>query len=220
MVIAIDGFSSCGKSTIAKALAKKLNLPYIDSGAMYRAVTWYFLKNSIDITNDVAVYGAINNIHLKFIREGEANVLYCNGEPLIDEIRSMEVSNIVSEVSTISEVRIKLVTLQQDMGEHGAVMDGRDIGTVVFPKADYKFFIVADPKIRAQRRYDELTAKNENVTFEEVLENLAHRDHIDTTREHSPLRKAEDAIEIDNSYMSKEEQLDLILKYITDKMKS
>lgn len=220
MVIAIDGFSSCGKSTIAKALAKKLNLPYIDSGAMYRAVTWYFLKNNIDISNDVAVYGAINNIHLKFIREGEANVLYCNGEALIDEIRSMEVSNIVSEVSTISEVRIKLVTLQQDMGEHGAVMDGRDIGTVVFPKADYKFFIVADPKIRAQRRYDELTAKNENVTFEEVLENLAHRDHIDTTREHSPLRKAEDAIEIDNSYMSKEEQLDLILKYITDKMKS
>lgn len=220
MVIAIDGFSSCGKSTIAKALAKKLNLPYIDSGAMYRAVTWYFLQNKIDIANDIKVYGAINNIHLKFVREGESNVLYCNGEALIDEIRSMEVSNFVSEVSTIPEVRIKLVTLQQDMGEHGAVMDGRDIGTVVFPKADYKFFIVADPKIRAQRRYDELTAKNENVTFEEVLENLVHRDHIDTTREHSPLRKAEDAIEIDNSYMSKEEQLDLILKYITDKMKS
>jgi CMP/dCMP kinase len=220
MVIAIDGFSSCGKSTIAKALAKKLNLPYIDSGAMYRAVTWYFLKHKVDFTNDVEVYGAINNIHLKFVREGESNVLYCNGEALIDEIRSMEVSNIVSEVSTISEVRIKLVTLQQDMGEHGAVMDGRDIGTVVFPNADYKFFIVADPKTRAQRRFDELKAKNENITFEEVLENLTHRDHIDTTREHSPLRKAEDAIEIDNSHMTKEEQLDLILEYITDKMKS
>jgi cytidylate kinase len=220
MVIAIDGYSSCGKSTIAKALAKKLNLPYIDSGAMYRAVTWYFINNDIDYTNDIAVYDALNNIHLKFVREAESNVLYCNGQPLIDEIRSMEVSNLVSEVSAIPEVRVKLVTLQQDMGEYGAVMDGRDIGTVVFPKADFKFFIVADPKIRAQRRYDELTAKNEKVTFEAVLENLAHRDHIDTTREHSPLRKAIDAVEIDNSYLDKDQQLDKILDIITQKLKS
>jgi len=220
MVVAIDGYSSCGKSTIAKALAKKLNLPYIDSGAMYRAVTWYFINNNIDYTNDIAVYDALNNIHLKFVREAESNVLYCNGQPLVDEIRSMEVSNLVSEVSAIPEVRVKLVTLQQDMGEYGAVMDGRDIGTVVFPKADFKFFIVADPKIRAQRRYDELTAKNEKVTFEAVLENLAHRDHIDTTREHSPLRKAIDAVEIDNSYLDKDQQLDKILDIITQKLKS
>lgn len=220
MVIAIDGFSSCGKSTIAKALAKKLNLPYIDSGAMYRAVTWYFINNDINLNNDSEVYGALNSIHLKFVRDGESNVLYCNGQPLLDEIRTMEVSNLVSEVSAISDVRVKLVTLQQDMGEHGAVMDGRDIGTVVFPKADYKFFIIADANIRAQRRFDELTAKNENVTFEEVLENLTHRDQIDTTREHSPLVKAEDAVEINNSYMTKEEQLDLILEYITERLRN
>lgn len=220
MVIAIDGYSSCGKSTIAKALAKKLNLPYIDSGAMYRAVTWYFLNHMVNINHDVEVYTALNSIHLKFIREGDANILYCNGIALSDEIRSMEVSNFVSEVSTIPEVRVKLVTLQQDMGEHGAVMDGRDIGTVVFPEADYKFFIIADAHIRAQRRFDELTAKNEVVTFDEVLENLAHRDHIDTTREHSPLIKADDAIEIDNSHMTKEEQLDLILEYITERLRN
>jgi CMP/dCMP kinase len=214
MIIAIDGYSSCGKSTIAKALAKKLNLPYIDTGAMYRAVTYYFLQHDVDFQNEKQVYDALNHISIKFVREGENNVLWLNGSPLTDELRSMEVSNLVSEVSTLAEVRIKMVTLQQQMGEHGAVMDGRDIGTVVFPNADYKFFLIADPIIRAQRRHAELTAKNQNIALETIIENLAHRDHIDSTREHSPLRKADDAIEIDNSYLSKEEQLYLILNMI------
>lgn len=214
MIIAIDGYSSCGKSTIAKALAKKLNLPYIDTGAMYRAVTYYFIQHNVDFQNEKQVYDALNHISIKFVRDGENNVLWLNGIPLTDELRSMEVSNLVSEVSTLAEVRIKMVTLQQQMGEHGAVMDGRDIGTVVFPNADYKFFLIADPIIRAQRRHAELTAKDQNIALETIIENLAHRDHIDSTREHSPLRKAEDAIEIDNSHLSKEEQLYLILKMI------
>jgi CMP/dCMP kinase len=214
MIIAIDGYSSCGKSTIAKALAKKLNLPYIDTGAMYRAVTYYFINHNVDFQNEKQVYDALNHISIKFVRDGENNVLYLNGGPLTDELRSMEVSNLVSEVSTLAEVRIKMVTLQQQMGEQGAVMDGRDIGTVVFPNADYKFFLIADPIIRAQRRHAELVAKDQNIALETIIENLAHRDHIDSTREHSPLRKAEDAIEIDNSHLSKEEQLYLILKMI------
>lgn len=214
MIIAIDGFSSCGKSTIAKELAAILKLPYIDSGAMYRAVTWYFLENNIDYTNELAVYDGLNHISIKFVREGDQNVLYCNGQPLKAELRSMEVSNKVSEVSAIPEVRIKMVTLQQQMGSNGAVMDGRDIGTVVFPEADFKFFLVADPAVRAQRRYDELKEKNENISYEEVMANLAHRDHIDSTREHSPLRKAVDAIEIDNTHLNKEEQIEVILKYL------
>ncbi len=218
MIIAIDGYSSCGKSTIAKALAKKLGLPYIDTGAMYRAVTYFFIQNNVSYLIEKHVYDALNHISIKFVREDENNVLWLNGEPLKDQLRSMAVSSLVSEVSTLPEVRIKMVTLQQQMGEFGAVMDGRDIGTVVFPKADFKFFLVADPIIRAQRRFDELQAKNEIITFDAIIENLAHRDHIDSTREHSPLRKAEDAIEIDNSHLSKEEQLDLILEYISEKM--
>ncbi|HRD08557.1 MAG: (d)CMP kinase [Saprospiraceae bacterium] len=214
MIIAIDGFSSCGKSTIAKELAAILKLPYIDSGAMYRAVTWYFLENNIDYANELAVYDALNHISIKFVREGDQNVLYCNGQPLKAELRSMEVSNKVSEISAIPEVRVKMVTLQQQMGSNGAVMDGRDIGTVVFPEADFKFFLVADPAVRAQRRFDELKEKNENISLEEVMANLAHRDHIDSTREHSPLRKAADAIEIDNTHLNKEEQIEVILKYL------
>ncbi len=214
MIIAIDGFSSCGKSTIAKELAAILKLPYIDSGAMYRAVTWYFLENNIDYANELAVYDALNHISIKFVREGDQNVLYCNGQPLKAELRSMEVSNKVSEISAIPEVRVKMVTLQQQMGSNGAVMDGRDIGTVVFPEADFKFFLVADPAVRAQRRFDELKEKNENISLDEVMANLAHRDHIDSTREHSPLRKAADAIEIDNTHLNKEEQIEVILKYL------
>mgnify|MGYP000867267277 FL=1 len=214
MIIAIDGFSSCGKSTIAKELAAILKLPYIDSGAMYRAVTWYFLENNIDYANELAVHDALNHISIKFVREGDQNVLYCNGQPLKAELRSMEVSNKVSEISAIPEVRVKMVTLQQQMGSNGAVMDGRDIGTVVFPEADFKFFLVADPAVRAQRRFDELKEKNENISLDEVMANLAHRDHIDSTREHSPLRKAADAIEIDNTHLNKEEQIEVILKYL------
>jgi CMP/dCMP kinase len=214
MIIAIDGFSSCGKSTIAKALAKKLSLPYIDTGAMYRAVTWYFQNNKVSLDDDVAIYDALNHIDIKFRREYDENVLYLNNLPLKDELRTMDVSSWVSEVAAIPEVRIKMVTLQQQMGEHGAVMDGRDIGTVVFPNADYKFFLNADINIRAQRRLAELSGGNSRLTMEEVLANLAHRDHIDSTRDHSPLKKAHDAIEIDNSHLTKEEQLALILKYI------
>lgn len=214
MIIAIDGFSSCGKSTIAKALAAILKLPYIDSGAMYRAVTWYFLEHQIDFMDEHAVYDALNHISIKFVREGDQNVLYCNGRALREELRSMEVSNKVSEVSAIPEVRIKMVTLQQQMGSNGAVMDGRDIGTVVFPEADFKFFLVADPTVRARRRFDELKEKNEDISLEEVIANLNHRDHIDSTREHSPLRKADDAIEIDNTHLSKEEQIQVIIKYL------
>ncbi|MBK7787067.1 MAG: (d)CMP kinase [Saprospiraceae bacterium] len=214
MIIAIDGFSSCGKSTIAKALAAILTLPYIDSGAMYRAVTWYFLEHRVDFTDEHAVYDALNHISIKFVREGDQNVLYCNGKALREELRSMEVSNKVSEVSAIPEVRIKMVTLQQQMGSNGAVMDGRDIGTVVFPEADFKFFLVADPTVRARRRFDELKEKNEDISLEEVVANLNHRDHIDSTREHSPLRKADDAIEIDNTHLTKEEQIQVIIKYL------
>lgn len=214
MIIAIDGFSSCGKSTIAKALAAILKLPYIDSGAMYRAVTWYFLEHHIDFMDEHAVYDALNHISIKFVREGDQNVLYCNGKALREELRSMEVSNKVSEVSAIPEVRIKMVTLQQQMGSNGAVMDGRDIGTVVFPEADFKFFLIADPTVRARRRFDELKEKNEDISLEEVIANLNHRDHIDSTREHSPLRKADDAIEIDNTHLSKEEQIQVIIKYL------
>ena len=214
MIIAIDGFSSRGKSTIAKALAAILKLPYIDSGAMYRAVTWYFLENQIDFTNEHGVYDALNHISIKFVREGDQNVLYCNGQALREELRSMDVSNKVSEVSAIAEVRIKMVTLQQQMGSNGAVMDGRDNGTVVFPKADFKFFLVADPNVRAKRRFDELKDKNEDISLEEVVANLNHRDHIDSTREHSPLRKADDAIEIDNTHLSKDEQIQVIIKYL------
>lgn len=214
MIIAIDGFSSCGKSTIARELAAILNLPYIDSGAMYRAVTWYFIENNVDYADELSVYEALSKISIKFVREGDQNVLYCNGQALTAELRTMAVSNLVSEISAIPEVRVKMVTLQQQMGANGAVMDGRDIGTVVFPNADFKFFLIADPKVRAQRRFNEVKEKNENISFEEVMTNLAHRDHIDSTREHSPLKKAEDAIEIDNTLLTKQEQIRVILHYI------
>jgi CMP/dCMP kinase len=214
MTIAIDGFSSCGKSTIAKALAAKLHLPYIDTGAMYRAVTYYFIRHDVSLYNVDKINEALHKIELHFQREDDKNVLYLNGERLEDELRSLQISNLVSEVAAIAEVRVKMVALQQQMGKNGAVMDGRDIGTVVFPEADYKFFLTADPTIRAQRRYDELKAKNEDITLEEILDNLAHRDHIDSTRAHSPLRRAVDAIEIDNSHLDREEQLDLIFEYL------
>jgi cytidylate kinase len=218
MIIAIDGFSSCGKSTVAKALAKRLSLPYIDTGAMYRAVTYYFLQNNVDIEDDIDVYNALNNIEIKFRREEDANTLYLNGEALKDELRSMEVSGMVSPVSAIPEVRVKMVTLQQQMGEHGAVLDGRDIGTVVFPHADFKFFLTADSSVRAQRRYDELKAAGQSVELKDIIENLLYRDKIDSTREHSPLRRAEDAIEIDNTNMDKDEQIEVIMKYIKFKL--
>lgn len=219
-IIAIDGFSSCGKSTVAKALAKKLNFVFVDSGAMYRAVTLYFLRNAIYCSDTAAVQVALDNIHIDFIPNTEKTQILLNGEDVSDEIRQMEVSEMVSEVSAIKEVRKAMVAQQQQLGaRRNIVMDGRDIGTTVFPDADLKIFMTADPLIRANRRLAELLAKGETVTSEEVIENLAHRDHIDSTREESPLRQASDAIVLDNSYMTQEEQLELVLNEYQSRLK-
>lgn len=209
IVVAIDGYSSCGKSTLAKALAKKLGFIYIDSGAMYRAVTLYFLRNNVDLTNHDAVIDALQHIELNFHSKDYESHITLNGEEVSDEIRLMPVSEAVSPVSAIKEVRREMVKQQQRMGKSkNIVMDGRDIGTAVFPDAQIKFFMTADPKVRAERRYKEMVAKGDNsITLEEVFENLAHRDYADTTREESPLTRAEDAIVLDNTDITQEEQL-------------
>lgn len=215
IVIAIDGYSSCGKSTLAKALAKKLNFTYIDSGAMYRAVTLYFMRNNIDLQNLELVKQALNNIHLDFQSVNGQTLISLNGEDVSDEIRQMHVAEKVSTVSSIKEVRIEMVRQQQRMGKSGnIVMDGRDIGTVVFPDADIKLFMTAEPQIRAQRRFDELIHKGEKVNMQEIYDNLAQRDLQDTTRKESPLIKAEDAIILDNSSIDEAQQLEFAMKYI------
>lgn len=220
-IIAIDGFSSCGKSTIAKALAKHLNFIFVDSGAMYRAVTLYFLRNNVDISSTAAVVEALNNIHIDFVPNTEKTCIWLNEEDISDEIRQMEVSSYVSEVSAIKEVRYALVAQQQKLGlRRNIIMDGRDIGTTVFPDADVKIFMTASPEVRAQRRYAELIAKGEQVTMEDIVKNLSHRDHIDSTREESPLRQAEDAIVLDNSNLSQEEQLNFVLGLVNQKRQS
>ena len=213
IVIAIDGFSSCGKSTFAKAIAAKLGYIFIDTGAMYRAVTLYALEQGaivegvVDQERVEQLLGEVE-ISFRFNAERGASDIYVNGVYAEDRIRGIEVSNCVSKVSSIGAVREKLVAMQQQMGsERGVVMDGRDIGTVVFPDAELKIFMTADPKVRAERRYKELTAKGEEVTMEEILENVISRDQADMTRAISPLRRAEDALELDNSYMSVEEQM-------------
>ena len=213
IVIAIDGFSSCGKSTFAKAIAARLGYIFIDTGAMYRAVTLCALnqglvgEQSVDEAAVVAMLDRVN-ISFKFNSERGASDVYVNGECMEREIRTIEVSSCVSRISSIREVREKLVALQQQMGcDRGVVMDGRDIGTVVFPDAELKIFMTADPKVRAERRYAELTAKGDKVTMEEILENVISRDNADMTRAISPLRQADDAIVLDNSYMSVEEQM-------------
>lgn len=213
IVIAIDGFSSCGKSTFAKAIAARLGYIFIDTGAMYRAVTLYALEHGaiadgkVDEPSVVALLPEIN-ISFKFNAERGASDIYVNGELAEGRIRTIEVSNCVSSVSSIREVREKLVAMQQQMGkERGVVMDGRDIGTVVFPDAELKIFMTAEPKVRAERRYAELTAKGDTVTMEEILENVISRDKADMERAISPLRQAEDAVVLDNSYMSVEEQM-------------
>ncbi|MEJ7692720.1 (d)CMP kinase [Daejeonella sp.] len=212
IVIAIDGYSSCGKSTIAKALAKRLHFIYIDSGAMYRAVTLYFLRNSIDLSNHDAVVTALNNVHLNFHSRDYKSHITLNDEDVSEEIRQMPVSELVSDVSTIKEVRVEMVRQQQRMGKSkNIIMDGRDIGTVVFPEADMKLFMTADPKVRAERRFKELMIKGEDVTMEEVFDNLAHRDYLDTTREESPLVRADDAIILDNTTIDQAQQLDFAL---------
>jgi len=209
LVIAIDGYSSCGKSTLAKALAKKLGFIYVDSGSMYRAVTLFFLRNKIDITNDHQVRDALQHIELNFHSRDYESHITLNGEEVSDEIRLMPVSENVSEVSAHKIVRHEMVKQQQRMGKSkNIVMDGRDIGTTVFPEAPLKFFMTADPKIRAERRFKELENKgNNNTTLEEVFENLAHRDYADTTRKESPLVRADDAIILDNTDLTQDEQL-------------
>ena len=213
IVIALDGFSSCGKSTFAKAIAAKLGYIFIDTGAMYRAVALYALEQGaivdgvVDEAQVVKLLGEVE-ISFRFNAERGASDIYVNGVYAEDRIRGIEVSNCVSKVSSIGAVREKLVAMQQQMGrERGVVMDGRDIGTVGFPDAELKIFMTADPKVRAERRYKELTAKGEAVTMEEILENVISRDQADMTRAISPLRRAEDALELDNSYMSVEEQM-------------
>lgn len=214
LVIAIDGYSSCGKSTLAKALAKRLGFIYIDSGAMYRAVTLYFLRNHIDITDDAKVVDALQHIELNFHARDYESHITLNGEEVSDEIRLMPVSENVSEVSAHKIVRHEMVKQQQRMGKSkNIVMDGRDIGTTVFPNAPVKFFMTADPKIRAERRFKELESKGNNeTTLEEVFENLAHRDYADTTRKESPLVRANDAVILDNTNLTQEEQLAFALE--------
>jgi cytidylate kinase len=208
ITIAVDGFAACGKSTLAKALAKALNYIYVDSGAMYRAVTLYFLEHAIQIEDKLAIQEALEQIQIEFRNIEGKNHTFLNGKDVEQEIREMRVSNFVSPVSTISAVRRFLVACQQEMGKSkGLVMDGRDIGTVVFPEAELKLFMTASVEIRTQRRLQELQAKGLQIDEEEVTANLLERDHIDSTRADSPLRQAEDAVVIDNSNLSPEEQL-------------
>lgn len=213
ITIAIDGFSSSGKSTMAKVLAKNIGYAYIDTGAMYRAVTLYCIDNGLidsDNVNTAQLEKKINDIAISFSVDPEtgASVTMLNGKNVEKEIRDMRVSGKVSVVAAIPFVRRALVKQQQQMGDSkGIVMDGRDIGTVVFPNAEMKVYVDASPETRAQRRFDELKAKGDaSITYEEVLENVKYRDHLDQTREESPLRKAEDAIVLDNSHMTPDEQ--------------
>jgi cytidylate kinase len=221
IIITIDGWSSCGKSTLAKQLSKDLGYTYIDSGAMYRAITLYFLRNHIDWTKHKQVEDALLNITLEFRsnhKNGQTEI-YLNEENVEYVIRDLVVAEKVSEVAAIKEVRHFAVAQQQLMGKEKAiVMDGRDIGTVVFPAAELKIFMTADNAIRVERRFKELYEKNPNVTIEEVKDNLEMRDYIDSHREVSPLRKADDAIELDNSNIGIREQLDLVKTWVKERL--
>jgi CMP/dCMP kinase len=219
IIITIDGWSSCGKSTLAKQLAKKLGYIYVDSGAMYRAVTLYFLRNHIDWTEKEAVVDALKNITLEFIYnpKSEQSEMHLNGENVEYVIRDLVIAEKVSDVAAIREVREFAVAQQQQMGKNkGIVMDGRDIGTVVFPKAELKIFMSADNAVRVERRFKELYEKNPNISLDEVMNNLQMRDYIDSHREISPLRKADDAIELDNTNLSEQEQLKKALSLVDD----
>lgn len=215
IIIAIDGYSSCGKSTLAKALAKSLHYAYVDTGAMYRAVTLYFLENDVDINDTPSVKKALESIEIHFERTETGNHVYLNGKDVEQEVRTMRISEMVSPVSTISAVRRFLVAQQQKMGtQKGIVMDGRDIGTVVFPNAELKIFLTADKDIRTKRRYDELLSKGQPTDFEAIKYNLLERDTIDSNRADSPLRQADDAILIDNSNLNPTEQLEKVLDMV------
>lgn len=223
LIIAVDGFSSCGKSTMAKTLAKRLNYTYVDSGAMYRAVSLYCLREGLlkeDVLDLEALLSRMDEIDVTFRNNAEGvSQTYLNGENVERDIRNMEVSNAVSMVSAVGFVREKMVELQRKAGtEGGIVMDGRDIGTVVFPQADLKIFVTADAMIRAQRRYDELVEKGQPEDFNEILQNIEKRDLLDQTRAISPLRKAEDAIEMDNGRFNIEQQDAWLLQHVNRKL--
>lgn len=223
IIVAIDGYSSCGKSTIAKALAKYAGYTYVDTGAMYRAVALYAQR--IGIANPESGYtdllAQLDNIHIDFIQTPEGQHVTLNGEDVESSIRTLEIGNLASQISTIKEVRAFLVAQQQAMGEKkGIVMDGRDIGTVVFPNAELKLFLTASPEVRAERRFKELQAKGEKPVWEDVLADVNDRDYRDTHRAESPLRQAEDAVVVDNSQMSREEQMEYIINVFRGRSQS
>lgn len=220
IIIAIDGYSSCGKSTVAKEVAARLGYNYIDSGAMYRAITLYFMRNAIDITDGDKILNALANIHLSFVyneTKGKSEI-YLNDENVEHAIREMIVAEKVSEVAAIKEVRAFATGQQKKLGKKkGIVMDGRDIGTTVFPDAELKIFMTADPEIRVKRRFEELYPTNPSITIEEVMHNLQMRDYIDSNREESPLRQAPDALVLDNSSLTREEQLEKVLSWVKER---
>ncbi|HEY8401791.1 MAG TPA: (d)CMP kinase [Cytophagaceae bacterium] len=221
IIIAIDGYSACGKSSTAKLLASKLGYAYIDTGAMYRATTLYFHENYVNLTNPKAIAQALENIHISFVYNPklEYSETYLNGLNVEEEIRKMYISEKVSEVSAIKEVRHSMVAQQQKMGKKkGLVMDGRDIGTAVFPDAELKIFMCADIQVRAFRRQKELLEKKQVVDLDEIIENIEKRDLLDTTREEGPLRKADDAFVVDTTFMTIDEQVDYIVNLATSKM--
>ena len=221
IIIAIDGFSSCGKSTLAKALASKLEYVFIDTGAMYRAIALYFLRNNIAFDNTLEITKALSNIKLHFAYNSATlkSDMFLNDENVELQIREMQVSSKVSEVAAIGAVRDFAVAQQQEMGKQkGIVMDGRDIGTVVFPNAELKIFVTADPAIRANRRFKELQATDPSITMEAVAENLQHRDHIDSTREHSPLKQASDALVLDNSNLDRAAQFEIAFNWAKERI--
>lgn len=222
IIITIDGWSSCGKSTLAKQLSKKLGYLYIDSGAMYRAITLYFLRNNIDYNDTREIKNALKNITLEFIVNKHTNQseIFLNGENVEYIIRDLVIAEKVSEVAALKDVRTFAVNEQKEMGQSkGIIMDGRDIGTSVFPEAEVKIFMVANETIRVERRFQEMFIKNPNITLDEIKANIEMRDYIDSHREVSPLRKAEDAIELDNTNLSEKEQLDFALKLVRKKLK-
>ncbi len=224
ITIAIDGFSSCGKSTLAKALAFELGYVFVDTGAMYRAVTLFCFRKGLvdkDFVNQQAIIAHLNNIEIHFERNKDTSKLeiLLNNEVVEREIRTLEISSLVSKVASIKEVRQKLVIEQQKMGEKGGVvMDGRDIGSVVFPNAELKLFVTASPEVRTDRRFKELLVTEPDITREEIKQNLEERDHLDSTREESPLIQTEDAVVLDNSDINQQEQLELALELVRERM--
>lgn len=223
IIITIDGWSSCGKSTLAKQLAKELGYVYVDSGAMYRAVTLYFLRNHVDWTDKKEVQAALKEIHLDFRvnEKTEVSEIHLNDENVEYVIRDLVIAEKVSDIAAIKEVRSFAVAQQHKLGaKKGIVMDGRDIGTVVFPKAELKIFMTADSAVRVERRFKELYEKNPNVTIEEIKSNLEMRDYMDSHREVSPLKKADDAILLDNTHLTEEQQLQKALAWAKERIKA